>query len=114
MLGAWQIRILLKRQGRQTLRRKQKKLRVKKTNSSFARTAVSKNSLCKMRGRSRRAFPPVVFTLAFWVTRSRCCYWDSMWVGGNGRSEEHTSELQSQSNLVCRLLLEKKKNCVVH
>src|SRR2546427_1834316 len=34
-------------------------------------------------------------------------------VGGHGfapRSEEHTSELQSQSNLVCRLLLEKKKN----
>src|SRR2546430_10831008 len=28
------------------------------------------------------------------------------------RSEEHTSELQSQSNLVCRLLLEKKKNTV--
>src|SRR5205085_10556793 len=27
---------------------------------------------------------------------------------GFGRSEEHTSELQSQSNLVCRLLLEKK------
>src|SRR2546430_8130188 len=31
------------------------------------------------------------------------------------RSEEHTSELQSQSNLVCRLLLEKKKNkCAIH
>src|SRR2546430_9210123 len=29
------------------------------------------------------------------------------------RSEEHTSELQSQSNLVCRLLLEKKKKKVV-
>src|SRR2546427_1879045 len=29
---------------------------------------------------------------------------------GKRRSEEHTSELQSQSNLVCRLLLEKKKN----
>src|SRR2546427_1487385 len=29
---------------------------------------------------------------------------------GDPRSEEHTSELQSQSNLVCRLLLEKKKN----
>src|SRR2546430_7814768 len=28
---------------------------------------------------------------------------------GSTRSEEHTSELQSQSNLVCRLLLEKKK-----
>src|SRR2546430_10015618 len=31
---------------------------------------------------------------------------------GRSRSEEHTSELQSQSNLVCRLLLEKKKNKV--
>src|SRR5205085_3889715 len=30
------------------------------------------------------------------------------------RSEEHTSELQSQSNLVCRLLLEKKKTIVTH
>src|SRR2546430_13660261 len=30
-------------------------------------------------------------------------------IGRFGRSEEHTSELQSQSNLVCRLLLEKKK-----
>src|SRR2546430_5074300 len=30
-------------------------------------------------------------------------------IPGQYRSEEHTSELQSQSNLVCRLLLEKKK-----
>src|SRR2546426_8870434 len=30
-------------------------------------------------------------------------------VGGHPRSEEHTSELQSPCNLVCRLLLEKKK-----
>src|SRR2546430_3591117 len=38
----------------------------------------------------------------------RCGGWDD----GDAaavRSEEHTSELQSQSNLVCRLLLEKKK-----
>src|SRR5256885_16606415 len=38
-----------------------------------------------------------------------------VWPNGNsgllqGRSEEHTSELQSPCNLVCRLLLEKKKN----
>src|SRR5256886_4275968 len=37
-------------------------------------------------------------------------------VGGGsnsmGRSEKHTSEIQSQSNLVCRLLLDKKNNCV--
>src|SRR5258706_5907886 len=30
--------------------------------------------------------------------------------GNSNRSEEHTSELQSLTNLVCRLLLEKKKN----
>src|SRR5690606_40720097 len=30
-------------------------------------------------------------------------------LGGGKRSEEHTSELQSRENLVCRLLLEKKK-----
>src|SRR2546430_7441925 len=34
---------------------------------------------------------------------------DLVIVRERGRSEEHTSELQSQSNLVCRLLLEKKK-----
>src|SRR5688572_31006292 len=32
---------------------------------------------------------------------------------GFGRSEEHTSELQSQSNLVCRLLLEKKNKYII-
>src|SRR3712207_7715946 len=32
---------------------------------------------------------------------------------GSGRSEEHTSELQSRQYLVCRLLLEKKKNIPV-
>src|SRR5258708_4271217 len=36
-------------------------------------------------------------------------------VAGNGdRSEEHTSELQSPDHLVCRLLLEKKKNLMHH
>src|SRR2546427_1664751 len=34
--------------------------------------------------------------------------------GARSRSEEHTSELQSQSNLVCRLLLEKKKKKTKH
>src|SRR2546430_11320144 len=41
------------------------------------------------------------------------CFFVSGPIGGSldgkRRSEEHTSELQSQSNLVCRLLLEKKK-----
>src|SRR2546430_9869567 len=50
--------------------------------------------------------------------RGRMVQVDVLWAYGLGgslaaaareRSEEHTSELQSQSNLVCRLLLEKKK-----
>src|SRR2546430_5824446 len=39
---------------------------------------------------------------------------DLQLLAGSRRSEEHTSELQSQSNLVCRLLLEKKKNKKYH
>src|SRR2546430_12221546 len=43
--------------------------------------------------------------------RRRAQWSREMHVSGRGlRSEEHTSELQSQSNLVCRLLLEKKKH----
>src|SRR2546430_5777157 len=38
-----------------------------------------------------------------------CCTGRLTARGAPQRSEEHTSELQSQSNLVCRLLLEKKK-----
>src|SRR2546427_8889387 len=41
----------------------------------------------------------VPFSLTAWIALP----------GEQERSEEHTSELQSQSNLVCRLLLEKKK-----
>src|SRR2546430_13109358 len=40
------------------------------------------------------------------LPRSKAC---AIYLGKTVRSEEHTSELQSQSNLVCRLLLEKKK-----
>src|SRR5438270_9582947 len=44
--------------------------------------------------------------------RTNCCAimrGKDNWRSEPLRSEEHTSELQSQSNLVCRLLLEKKK-----
>src|SRR2546427_3021465 len=41
--------------------------------------------------------------------RSRLISKEGQTVRIKSRSEEHTSELQSQSNLVCRLLLEKKK-----
>src|SRR5206468_4382015 len=50
----------------------------------------------------------------FWLRSSRCCASrsrSSAWFAcaPPSRSEEHTSELQSRSDLVCRLLLEKKK-----
>src|SRR2546427_8627088 len=53
-----------------------------------------------------------------WKTRFKDkCVYTGCGVGLPGRidsrSEEHTSELQSQSNLVCRLLLEKKKKVVI-
>src|SRR2546430_12994673 len=41
--------------------------------------------------------------------RRRPCNQEASMPHQDSRSEEHTSELQSQSNLVCRLLLEKKK-----
>src|SRR2546428_7989576 len=39
--------------------------------------------------------------------------WPALTCRPFGRSEEHTSELQSRSDLVCRLLLEKKKNKIL-
>src|SRR2546427_7638197 len=50
--------------------------------------------------------PPTLPSLVAWI--SRIFAWARTLAAW--RSEEHTSELQSQSNLVCRLLLEKKKN----
>src|SRR2546427_3941874 len=59
-----------------------------------------------------------LFTLVFGAGAALCAVAGAMLaplfavqvgMGENIRSEEHTSELQSQSNLVCRLLLEKKK-----
>src|SRR2546427_6578485 len=50
-------------------------------------------------------------TPCVWRARVRSCALGmaSLIARAASRSEEHTSELQSQSNLVCRLLLEKKK-----
>src|ERR1039457_1512882 len=50
-----------------------------------------------------RSVPPAAARLSATPTP-----WTRSWIP---RSEEHTSELQSPCNLVCRLLLEKKKKC---
>src|SRR2546430_5337953 len=49
-----------------------------------------------------------LFRSAAWRSSTRG-FWNASPISARWRSEEHTSELQSQSNLVCRLLLEKKK-----
>src|SRR5260221_5392597 len=56
--------------------------------------------------RARRYFPQVEKLNHALVLR---WHWGNKW----RRSEEHTSELQSHSDLVCRLLLEKKKNIII-
>src|SRR2546430_13649550 len=48
------------------------------------------------------------------TTTPRTFIWAARLPPPTSRSEEHTSELQSQSNLVCRLLLEKKKEQLTH
>src|SRR5688572_31048692 len=59
-------------------------------NDETVRTTISAGRTCRMETSIFELGEPVLRTVS--------------------RSEEHTSELQSQSNLVCRLLLEKKKN----
>src|SRR2546430_10392614 len=54
------------------------------------------------------------FTQVLWLDGRERKYIDEVGTMNIMRSEEHTSELQSQSNLVCRLLLEKKKNRWMH
>src|SRR3712207_8619201 len=57
-------------------------------------------------GEQTHAMPFTRHTMQSWRAALRLI----SWVGGPVRSEEHTSELQSRQYLVCRLLLEKKKN----
>src|SRR2546430_3271485 len=73
----------------------------------------SKRSSTTLRGayRSLQYQAGASFTTAHWLPLLRRS--STLVLQAESRSEEHTSELQSQSNLVCRLLLEKKKE-VMH
>src|SRR5260370_7591965 len=68
-------------------------------------------SLCKSTNRARRS-PSQGPIKCGWPTMEHSCSIGrratSLWCSSPVRSEEHTSELQSHLNLVCRLLLEKK------
>src|SRR3989475_8774276 len=77
---------------------------ISSANASFAGTATANGSVA---GTTQgQFFGANAATLAGIATFSGNSQYDTAF---GGRSEEHTSELQSQSNLVCRLLLEKKK-----
>src|SRR2546427_9320056 len=74
------------------------------TGSSMRGTAAIPLALirtCQAWGGEITTSPPMSWLQCMWLRKA---------AESRRRSEEHTSELQSQSNLVCRLLLEKKKN----
>src|SRR5256886_6459188 len=68
---------------------------------------VAQPRRCFVPGYWAYAWVPQSYQYGAWVDGQYSA--EGLWLEGHWRSEEHTSELQSQSNLVCRLLLEKKK-----
>src|SRR4051812_31623861 len=101
-------------------------MRTRTHTSARTRTPARSSSVRSGRPRPRSTFflttrPPPRSTLFPYTTLFRSSHFPAQvwvigsgWQGGGGfgfgRSEEHTSELQSHVNLVCRLLLEKKKS----
>src|SRR2546427_4276724 len=75
------------------------------TTSAALLGAVAPSGKVRMSSKPTRVWYPRVAASSMMCHAARPTPWSR-----RGRSEEHTSELQSQSNLVCRLLLEKKKN----
>src|SRR5690606_41945703 len=72
--------------------------------SLFVPRQATRCSSCPTLGRRRAALPPATQS-----TTARSALGCGTRQRSRTRSEEHTSELQSRENLVCRLLLEKKK-----
>src|SRR5438046_3635220 len=71
---------------------------------------ASRQELVRQRDKARHAVPQLPLHRARIGTLGRLRGRRRTTARGNPRSEEHTSELQSLTNLVCRLLLEKKKH----
>src|SRR5256885_7836142 len=79
---------------------------------SSGRRATSRHVRLRAFPRSNRIQPTANIANGFATssTTEHRVFWPRPLWGRATRSEEHTSELQSPCNLVCRLLLEKKKN----
>src|SRR2546430_13383518 len=76
----------------------------------FPYTTLFRSPILRPRSSLRRRSPKDRARLPSAHCRGDCNGLHVCWCWASLRSEEHTSELQSQSNLVCRLLLEKKKD----
>src|SRR5438034_2038363 len=73
---------------------------------------ISRPDLLSVSAAERKRTPqPVIRAVeaVLLVAEDLAAHLNRFYGSNNGRSEEHTSELQSHSDLVCRLLLEKKK-----
>src|SRR5260370_4467910 len=70
---------------------------------TFSSTTLAESVFCRKRSE-------LLLQQGFGRVKARSCCNNSSLLFLQKRSEEHTSELQSHLNLVCRLLLEKKKN----
>src|SRR2546427_12726700 len=70
---------------------------------------ISRRHACRALEDRERRFRSVPHPLRLVAVHWRRALGQGREIESDHRSEEHTSELQSQSNLVCRLLLEKKK-----
>src|SRR5690625_6101971 len=69
------------------------------------------NSYCRLEGDQNKLFCQMGKRMPFFRSGDEVQFIDlCQQVSYDSRSEEHTSELQSRGHLVCRLLLEKKKN----
>src|SRR5688572_31121837 len=78
--------------------------------SMAARSAITSHALHRARGASSRSETHTATRTSLSRRSARASSRRRSGIHAERiRSEEHTSELQSQSNLVCRLLLEKKK-----
>src|SRR2546430_5512015 len=76
----------------------------------FPYTTLFRSGLMLLEGLVRPNEHPITLIVEIGPFIDECEIRDGKRCSAPHRSEEHTSELQSQSNLVCRLLLEKKKN----
>src|SRR5207253_10955292 len=79
----------------------------------FPYTTLFRSACRRGHRASVRRCPSPIWTTwkaARWRSPCRCGHPSPVSASPSARSEEHTSELQSRGHLVCRLLLEKKKN----